>query len=191
MGTQASPARARRTAAAAVAAITASLCALPTMTAHAADTSPDPSVLELANAALSRRAGTESMVLLENSGALPLPGSAAEPTVAVFGVGAYATSKGGTGSADVNNRYTVNLRSGLENAGYSVTTDARYWDAAKAAFDARFTLSGRNIDYAGVEQALTLKTVQPTTATDTAVVIVSRGWTGGSDKSPVSTTREN
>jgi hypothetical protein len=104
--------------------------------------------------------------------------------VAVFGVGSYATSKHGTGAADVYNRTTVNLRSGLENAGYTVTTDPRYWDATRAAFDSRYTMTTRNIDYASVEQALTPETVQPTAPTDTAVYIVTRGWTGGVDKSP-------
>jgi len=103
--------------------------------------------------------------------------------VAVFGVGSYATSKHGTGAADVYNRNTVNLRSGFENAGYNVTNNSGYWDAVRAAFDARVTLTTRNIDYASVEQALTAETVQPSVATDTAVYIVTRGWTGGIDKS--------
>ncbi|MGS0688727.1 glycoside hydrolase family 3 C-terminal domain-containing protein [Nakamurella sp. GG22] len=184
MSTLAAPYRGRRTAVLAVAALTAGLFAFPALTANAADPDPNPSTLETQNAELSRRAGTESMVLLENSDeTLPLVGSAATPNVAVFGVGSYATSKHGTGAADVYNRNTVNLRSGFENAGYNVTTDSRYWDAVRAAFDARFTLTTRNIDYASVEQALTAETVQPSAATDTAVYIVTRGWTGGIDKS--------
>ena len=73
--------RGRRTAVLVVAAVTAGLCAFPALTANAADPDPNPSALETQNAELSRRAGTESMVLLENSdGTLPLAGSAAEPT---------------------------------------------------------------------------------------------------------------
>src|SRR4051794_19785372 len=87
--------------------------------AHAATTDPDPGALEQENAQLSKSAATQGMVLLENHDhALPM---AADGTVALFGVGAYKTVKGGTGSGDVNNRYTVNVRQGLENSGYTVT----------------------------------------------------------------------
>ena len=65
-----------------------------------------------------RRAG-ECMVVLENHGVLPL----AQPCkVALFGNGARATVKGGTGSGDVNARFVVNIEQGLEAAGFTVTT---------------------------------------------------------------------
>src|SRR4051812_46198856 len=81
--------------------------------ARAATSDPEPGPLEVANAALSRKAATEGMVLLENrNGALPMARSG---NVALFGVGAYKTVKGGTVSGDVYNRYTVTVRQGLEN----------------------------------------------------------------------------
>ena len=180
------PTPARHLSAVVAGAVLAGLLAVPAPPALAADPSPEPSPsLELKNAQLSRSAGAQGMVLLENDRrALPLPGSHREPRVALFGVGSYATSKVGTGAADVYSRYFVNLRQGFENAGYTVTTDPSYWNAIRTAFDAKYKLTDRNIDYASVEQPLTSQTVRPTQATDTAVVIVTRGWTGGVDKSP-------
>ncbi|MFI5909948.1 glycoside hydrolase family 3 protein [Dactylosporangium sp. NPDC051541] len=163
------------------------LVASPAAPARAATTDPDPSRLELANAALSRQAATEGMVLLDNqSRALPMARSG---NVALFGVGAYKTVKGGTGSGDVNNRYTVTARQGLENAGYHVTTSDAYWSAMTAAYDAKYpppppgTIFGPAVDYASVEQVLTNATVQPKAPTDTALFVVARNSGEGSDRS--------
>ena len=61
------------------------------------------------------------MVLLKNEGQLlPLK----EGTkVALYGVGASRTIKGGTGSGDVNERETVTIFQGLKNAGFEITTE--------------------------------------------------------------------
>ncbi len=154
-------------------------------TAAGATTDPNPGPLELSNAALSKAAATQGMVLLENHDhALPMPKSG---TVAVFGVGAYKTVKGGTGSGDVNNRYTITVRQGLENAGYTVTTSGAYWDAMTAAYDTKYGGSGGGlfgpaIDYSSVEQPLDATSVQPTAATDTALFVVARNSGEGSDR---------
>ena len=67
--------------------------------------------------AISRRAAAEGIVLMKNDGMLPL----AEGTkIALYGLGAVRTVKGGTGSGDVNSRDTVSIRTGLENAGYEL-----------------------------------------------------------------------
>ena len=79
----------------------------------------DVTPLEAANRALSREAVTESIVLLENDGALPIKPCA----LALYGAGAGATIKGGTGSGEVNERYSVTIEQGLANAGFSITTD--------------------------------------------------------------------
>lgn len=69
---------------------------------------------------LSYRAALESIVLLENDGTLPLtPGN-----IALFGAGAEYTCKGGTGSGEVNERCSVSIREGLEQAGFTVTTQS-------------------------------------------------------------------
>ena len=68
--------------------------------------------------ALSREVASESIVLLENDGILPL---SARP-IALFGAGALMTIKGGTGSGEVNVRHQVSILEGLESAGFSITT---------------------------------------------------------------------
>src|SRR6185437_15281791 len=99
-------------------------------TAFAASTDPTPNPLELANAQLSKQAAADGMVLLANQNhSLPLQ---KKTNVALFGVGAYATVKGGTGSGNVNQRYAINVRTGLENAGFTVTTSPAYWNAMKS-----------------------------------------------------------
>ncbi|MBD8059724.1 glycoside hydrolase family 3 C-terminal domain-containing protein [Cellulomonas sp. JH27-2] len=168
------------------AAVVAALVLAGTGPATAATTNPSPNDLELANAQLSKRAATEGMVLLENNdGTLPVAKSS---NVALFGVGAYATVKGGTGSGNVNNRYTINVRSGLENAGYTITTSSTYWSAMTSAYDTKYPPStsgsvfGPTVDYSSVEQALTRTSVQPTAPTDTAIFVVARNSGEGADR---------
>ena len=73
---------------------------------------------EILHANISRELAGECMVLLENDGVLPLK----ERKVALYGNGARATIKGGTGSGDVNTRNNVNIEQGFQNAGIEVTT---------------------------------------------------------------------
>ena len=81
--------------------------------------SPEPSELELRNRALARRAAAEGFVLLKNQGgALPL----VSKKIALYGMGARKTVKGGLGSGSVEERYSVNIEDGLKNAGYEITT---------------------------------------------------------------------
>ena len=74
---------------------------------------------EIRNAELSRDVAAQGMVLLENNeNALPIP---QQSKIALYGGGAYATVKGGTGSGDVNQRYVVNVWDSLKNAGYEIS----------------------------------------------------------------------
>ena len=81
---------------------------------------PDPSVSEreIRHQTLARTVATESIVLLENDGVLPMP----VQTIALYGAGAMMTIKGGTGSGEVNSRYHVSIYEGLKAAGFTITT---------------------------------------------------------------------
>jgi len=87
---------------------------------------------EIRHRALARRAAAEGMVLLKNKGnILPLAKNSA---VALFGMGAVKTVKGGTGSGDVNERYAVSVWQGLKNAGFRITTE-EWLSACERKFD--------------------------------------------------------
>jgi len=83
-----------------------------------ATTDKNPTAYELRSRVLSREAAAEGFVLLENDGILPLK----ENRVALYGAGARMTVKGGTGSGQVRERYSVSIAEGLANAGLTVTT---------------------------------------------------------------------
>src|SRR5699024_10962498 len=74
----------------------------------------EPSPRELEHGRLARRAAAGGIVLLKNTGTLPLDLSA---PVALFGSGASRTVKGGIGSGDVNNRANVSICQGMKDAG--------------------------------------------------------------------------
>ncbi|SDG02341.1 glycoside hydrolase family 3 protein [Marvinbryantia formatexigens] len=81
--------------------------------------SPEITKRELEHMELARAVAGECMVLLENDGTLPL---AAGGKLALYGMGARHTIKGGTGSGDVNTRSNVTIEQGLAEAGYTITT---------------------------------------------------------------------
>ncbi len=88
---------------------------------------------EKQNQRIAYEAAAESIVLLENDGTLPItPGK-----VALYGGGAAMTVKGGTGSGEVNERHSVGIEEGLENAGFTVTTKAWLADWRKKYEDGK------------------------------------------------------
>ena len=153
---------------------------------------PPMSERELRNAALSREAAAQSMVLLRNeNAALPLPGG---KPVALYGIGAVRTVRGGTGSGDPFNgglsgggevhvnlspRYHVNILDAFEAAGYDVPTAAALRQAA-VGYDAALTAAGSSpmAVFAYPDVAIT-----ETPAAETAVYVLSRNAGEGSDRS--------
>ena len=98
------------------------------------------SPLEKENRKVSLEAAREGIVLLENDGILPLkPGK-----IALYGAGAAMTVKGGTGSGEVNDRHSISIQEGLEDAGFTVATGdwlrdyAEEYRKGEAAYAAAF-----------------------------------------------------
>jgi beta-glucosidase len=73
----------------------------------------------LVNAAISRTAATEGMVLLKNNNET-LPFSEKTKSIALFGNTSYQAYIGGSGSGYVAVAYSVNLIDGLRKSGYSL-----------------------------------------------------------------------
>lgn len=76
---------------------------------------------ERAHREIARRAAADGMVLLKNEGGL-LP-FAPGARLALYGAGAVATVKGGTGSGDVNSRKTISVYEGLKEAGFTIANE--------------------------------------------------------------------
>lgn len=96
----------------------------------------EPSPREIQNRRLAYEVAAEGIVLLENNGILPL----APRKIALYGTGARMTVKGGSGSGEVHERYSVSIEQGLQNAGFEIVHprwldrfDAKY-QAEKAAW---------------------------------------------------------
>ena len=91
------------------------------MSKFLAPISPEVTEREITNQARVRAAAGDCMVLLENDGTLPLK---EKGRIALYGNGARATVKGGTGSGDVYVRETIPVEEGLRREGFEVTTGA-------------------------------------------------------------------
>ena len=135
------------------------------------------------NAELSMNLATQGMVLLENeNNALPMAKSG---NVALFGGGAYATVKGGTGSGDVNQRSVVTIWDGFKNAGYNVTSES-WLDAFKAHYEEETSSGGGGMWYTPNVDDIEITDAQLEEAkangTDTVVYVIARNSGEGSDR---------
>lgn len=170
--------------------------ALPTcQTAFAATTSNEVSAREKESAALAREAGAESMVLLENNGALPV----ATKKLALFGGGAVRTVRGGTGSGDPFNgglsgggdvavnqseRYNINILTSFEKAGYQITT-ADLLKKYAVGYDREYASSAVNPMATFVYPELEFTDEELAAAardTDTAIYVIARNAGEGADR---------
>ena len=134
-----------------------------------------------------REAAAEGMVLLKNSGNLPME---AKGSIALFGLSAYKSIAGGTGSGNVNKPYIRNISEGLEAAGF--TLDSRLTDFyAKhreyvASQSALGMGGGRNVMLGEAvlpEVAINRAAVQACAQrNDAAIVVIGRNAGEGDDR---------
>ncbi len=83
---------------------------------------------EVQNNKLVRELAPECTLFLKRDGSFPVR----KPCkVALFGNGARSTLRGGTGSGDVNSRFSVSIEEGLREAGFEITTGRWLDDYAK------------------------------------------------------------
>ena len=66
-----------------------------------------------------RSLAPECALFLKRSGKLPLPGPC---DIALYGSGARHTVQGGTGSGEVNSRFSVTVEEGFREAGFQILT---------------------------------------------------------------------
>lgn len=141
-----------------------------------------------AHAAVARQGATEGMVLLKNrNNTLPVAGG----KVALFGVGAYETVAGGTGSGNVNKAYTVNIKEGLQTAGFGLVDEitnlyesysqfAKSKNAAEASFSMWGSMLGTSVTAElSVSKAAIDKSAK---VADMAVVTICRNAGEGDDR---------
>ena len=141
-----------------------------------------------------RRFGAECTVLLKSGDAFPLDGPC---DLALYGSGARRTVKGGTGSGEVNSRYSVTAEEGLEAAGFRITSKAwmdRYgeiWPEAKKRFIRELKRAALKrgtlaiVDNMGAVMPEPEYELPLDAAGDTAVYVLSRISGEGSDRRAV------
>ena len=103
---------------------------------------PEETLREREHRVLARQAAAEGIVLLENNGVLPLK----PQKIALYGPGSRMTVKGGSGSGDVRERYSVTIEEGLKNAGFTYPTTL-WMDRFKEKYDADITAWREDLEH--------------------------------------------
>ena len=134
------------------------------------------------------------MVLLKKNGAFPLE---TPSSLAAYGSGVRHSVKGGTGSGEVNSRFTVNVEQGLKEAGFTLTSGVWLdgYDAIRTAAKESFRKelraeahkAGTNVFQYGMgavmpEPEYELPVVR---CADAAIYVLSRISGEGSDRKPI------
>lgn len=143
---------------------------------------------------LLRDSLAECTLFLRQNGAFPLevPGR-----IAAYGNGVRHTVKGGTGSGEVNSRYSVNVEQGLKDAGFTITT-GRWLDAfdqveadAQKAFVKEIKARAKQHHTLAILEGMGAVMPQPEYDLpldgegDTAIYVLSRISGEGNDREPI------
>ena len=144
--------------------------------------------------ALLRQSLAECTVLLKTDGSFPLHDAG---ELALYGSGARMTVKGGTGSGEVNSRFSVNAEEGLEQAGFRLTTkawldayDSMRAEAKKAFFKSLRKRAKKNhtnviIEGMGAVMPEPDYSIPLEGGGDTAVYVLARISGEGNDRQPI------
>lgn len=133
----------------------------------------------------------ECCVLLRSDGSFPLDGPC---RIACFGAGAYDTVKGGTGSGEVNSRYSVTVEEALIDEGFTITNRSwhteykPFYEAAEKRFYQDIRRSAKknkmNIIAASMGKVMTAPEydIDLDLSADAAVYVLSRISGEGNDR---------
>lgn len=141
-----------------------------------------------AHAQVAREVADESIVMLRNEdNTLPFKGV---EKVALYGIGAIDFVAGGTGSGNVNKAYVVNMKEGLENAGFKLDQSIINFYESYIAYDNAQRQLSSNGGRGGMFDSSKYADVQiPETAiareaaaNDAAVIVIGRNAGEGADR---------
>lgn len=141
-----------------------------------------------AHAQVAREVADESIVMLRNEdNTLPFKGV---EKVALYGIGAIDFVAGGTGSGNVNKAYVVNMKEGLENAGFKLDQSIINFYESYIAYDNAQRQLSSNGGRGGMFDSSKYAEVQiPETAiareaaaNDAAVIVIGRNAGEGADR---------
>lgn len=153
----------------------------------------EPNEREKRNLQVAYEAACESIVLLENDGALPIQLG----KVALYGAGAMRTVKGGGGSGEVNERHSVTIYEGMKAAGFDITSK-NWLNGFEAAYVREEALYHKNKlkniitgkmdamaaleNFPGIEGRLITEQDVAESDTDTCIFVLSRQAGEGIDR---------
>lgn len=152
--------------------------------------SSEANLREKNNLKIAYNAACESIVLLENDGSLPLH----TKKVALYGAGASHTIKGGTGSGEVNERHSVTVLEGMQNAGFEISTMTWIHDFQKAYDEGELAFRKGKLkstiknpmsfmaDYPGIDGRLITDEDIKESNTDCCIYVLSRQAGEGVDR---------
>lgn len=136
----------------------------------------------------------ECTVLLKSNGDFPLD---APCEIALFGNAARRTIRGGTGSGEVNSRFSITVEEGLRNAGFTITTKDwldsydNVYKEAKDRFLAEIRARARKNHRPAIMDAMGETVPEPEHhlplegAGDVAVYVLGRISGEGTDRKPI------
>ncbi|MCF0241054.1 MAG: glycoside hydrolase family 3 C-terminal domain-containing protein, partial [Treponema sp.] len=135
--------------------------------------------------------GAECTVLLKSNGKFPLTKTC---KLAAFGAGLRHTVKGGTGSGEVNSRFSFTIEEGLEKEGFEITTkewlnkydkkrtDAKKYFIKKIKADARKSHQNPIVYSMGKEMVEPYYEIDLCGEGDAAIYVLARSSGEGSDR---------